>query len=338
MSNNKNNAEQRVASQERAFKSRLKLQVKFFLCLMVLFTSVSTITAITSPKDNAPNVEIVVGTTFASMALIGSVGDVPDIEVAGEAIAYKVWLVETSQLDDTKPFPKSNQSREISTLPMLTGEYFHYFEAHDIPTLVSNGERGDLTVSGTNTFAIIMGGVRDQLLNFIEQKTGCRFIIVFQECESNNRYILGNPCKPMILKSYALKNDKDNRSVTFTFENKSIKQQHKYVGDIVTKAPSAHTSGSTTLAINPENGSYQIPEGATTYAIASVSGITASDKGRFITLIGTGSSKAATIPDGAVFTLEDGATWTARAGSSITFRVLDTTTLIEVLGSRVQTA
>lgn len=41
----------------------------------------------------------------------------------------------------------------------------------------------------------------------------------------------------MILKSYELKNDKDSRSVTFTFENKTIQQPKKYVGDIVTKAP-----------------------------------------------------------------------------------------------------
>ena len=51
-----------------------------------------------------------------------------------------------------------------------------------------------------------------------------------------------------------------------------------------------------------------------------------------------GTDKAATIADGTTFILEDGATWTAKAGSSITFRVLDPSTLIEVSGSRIQTA
>ena len=55
-----------------------------------------------------------------------------------------------------------------------------------------------------------------------------------------------------------------------------------------------------------------------------------SDKGRFITLVGAGTDKAATIADGSTFVLEEGATWTAKTGASITFRVLDTTTLVEV--------
>ena len=270
---------------------------------------------------------------------IGSIDDVADKEVAGESIAYKVWLIETKQLDGARQFPIPNANREVSSLPMLDGEYMHYFEAHDIPTYTSSGEKGDLTISSTNTFTIIMGGVRDQLLNFIEEKAGCKFIIVFQECESNNRFILGNPCKPMVLKSYNLKNDKENRSVTFVFENKSIKQYHKFVGDIVVKDAVTLTAGSTSLSLLPGVNTYKVPNGTSaTYALATVSGLTATDKGRIITLVGTGSDKSATVADNTAFVLEDGATWTAKAGSQISFRVLDATTLVEIQGSRIQTA
>ena len=328
-----------IADQKRAFKARRVLQLKFFLCLMLLFASVSTISAITSPDDAKVSTEIVVGTTMASMMAIGSIDDVADKEVAGESIAYKVWLIETKQLDGSRSFPIPNASREVSSLPMLDGEYMHYFEAHDIPTYTSSGEKGDLTISSTNTLTIIMGGVRDQLLKFIEEKAGCKFLIIFQECESNNRFILGNPCKPMILKSFNLKNDKENRSVTFTFENKSIKQYHKYVGDIIVKDAVTITAGATALATQPGVNTYKIPNGSSaTYALATVSGLTASDKGRTITLVGTGSDKAATVADNTSFVLEDGATWTAKAGSQISFRVLDSTTLVEIQGSRIQTA
>jgi hypothetical protein len=328
-----------IADQKRAFKARRVLQLKFFLCLMLLFASVSTISAITSPDDAKVSTEIVVGTTMASMMAIGSIDDVADKEVAGESIAYKVWLIETKQLDGSRSFPIPNASREVSSLPMLDGEYMHYFEAHDIPTYTSSGEKGDLTISSTNTLTIIMGGVRDQLLKFIEEKAGCKFLIIFQECESNNRFILGNPCKPMVLKSFNLKNDKENRSVTFTFENKSIKQYHKYVGDIIVKDAVTITAGATALATQPGVNTYKIPNGSSaTYALATVSGLTASDKGRTITLVGTGSDKAATVADNTSFVLEDGATWTAKAGSQISFRVLDSTTLVEIQGSRVQTA
>ena len=66
----------------------------------------------------------------------------------------------------------------------------------------------------------------------------------------------------MILKSYELKNDKDNRSVTFTFENKTIQQPKKYIGDIVTKAPATHTQGATALAIQAGINTYKIPGGS----------------------------------------------------------------------------
>jgi hypothetical protein len=320
----------------RAFKAVRALQLKFFLSLMLLVSVTATVAAFVSP--GCLGVEILGGATLASMMAIGSIDDVPDRDVAGSSIAYKVWLVETKQLNPNIDFPLSNASREIASLPLQVGEYMHYFEAHDIPTYVSSGEKGDLTISSTNTFTVIMGGIRDQLLTFIEQKAGCKFIIIFQECESPNLYIIGNPCKPMVLRSYNLKNDKDNRSVTFTFESTSLNQYKKYVGDIVVAAPPTLTAGATTLAVAAGKNTYNVPNGASSaYAIGAVSGLSNNDKGRIITLLGLGTTYPATIADNASFILEDGATWTARAGSRISFRVLDPATLVEIQGTRIQT-
>lgn len=184
-----------------------------------------------------------------------------------------------------------------------------------------------------------MGGMRDQLLNFIEDHAGGKFVVLFKEIGEDQWYILGEYDRPMILKSYEAKNDKDGRYVTFTFERTSVMQYYKYVGDIISAPAEVHTAGATALSIKATNNSYQIPDGSSeTYAIATVTGLTNNDKGRFITLNGMGTDKAATIADGTTFILEDGATWTAKAGSSITFRVLDPSTLIEVSGSRIQTA
>ena len=330
---------QLIYSKKKAEHARLSILTKFFCSIMALIAIAAVASVFLEPESAQASVGILTGTSFASMAVIGNIKDVPDIDVSGSAIAYKVYLVELSQLDENAQFPKANASREVTTIPLADGEYMHYFEAHDIPTFGSTGEKGDLTIDPTNTFTMIMGGNHDQLLNFIEQHVGGKFIIIFQECESPNKYIIGNPCKPMILKSYELKNDKDSRSVTFTFENKTIQQPKKYVGDIVTKAPATHTQVATALAVQAGVNTYKIPGGSSaTYAIATVSGITASDKGRVITLEGTGTENAATIADNTTFILEDGATWTANTGSRISFRRLDATTLVEVQGTRVQTA
>lgn len=333
----KNEIRSLLRDQERAYNARKNAQIKFFLSLMLLFAVVAVATIFNSP-ESVSGVALLGGTSFASMMAIGNIEDVGDREVTGNAIGYKVWLIETSQLDADK-FPAPNNSREISTLPMLEGEKMHYFVAHAIPTYGSTGERGDLTISSTNTFAFIMGGVRDQILNFLEQKTGCKFIIIFQECESKNKYILGNPCKPMIFSSYELKNDADNRSVTCTFTSTSILQYHKYVGTLVTQAPADLVADATTLALKAGIDTYNVPDGSeATYDIASVSGLTANDKGRVITLIGKGAANAATITDGTTFILEDGAKWTAKAGSQISLRILDASTLVEIQGSRIQTS
>ena len=330
------NKKRTESGRRRAFKAARALQLRFFLSLMLLVAIVATVAAVVSPV--AIGTGLLGGATLASMMAIGSIDDVSDREVAGSSIAYKVWLVETKQLNPNVDFPTANASREIASLPLSSGEYMHYFEAHDIPTYSSSGEKGDLTISSTNTFTIIMGGVRDRLLDFIEQKAGGKFIIIFQECESPNLYIIGNPCKPMVLRSYSLKNDKDNRSVTFTFESTSINQYKKYVGDVVVSAPATLVAGATALAVAPGKDTYNVPDGSSaTYVIASVSGLSNNDKGRVITLLGMGATRSATIADNATFILEDGATWTAKTGSRISFRVLDPTTLVEVQGTRVQT-
>lgn len=277
------------------------------------------------------------GSLAMAMMTIGDVDDVSDRMTHGSNIAYKLYLIDISQIDDTKAFPLPNSSREVSTIPMKVGQYMKYFVAHDIPTFSSTGEKGDITTSGTNTFTAIMGGMRNQLLDFIEQHAGGKFIILFKEVGDPQWYILGSYDRPMVLSNYESKNDKDGRYVTYTFTRTSIDQYYKYTGEIVRVPAAAHTADQTTLAIKSTNDRYTIPDGsAATYEINAVSGLSANDKGRYITLEGAGTDKSATIADGNAFVLEDGATWTAKSGSSITFRVLDTQTLVEVPGSRVQ--
>ena len=316
-----------------------KMQVKLFLSLALLFAIVFVVGMFLDPDHSMFCMTGFTGTSLASMMAIGNVEDVSDKNTHGSNIAYKIYLIDVHQINPDVKFPRANANREVTTLPMLPGEYMKYFEAHDIPTYVGNGEKGDITTSGTNQFVAIMGGMRDQLLNFIEEHAGGKFVILFKEIGEDQWYILGEYDRPMVLKSYEAKNDKDGRYITFTFERTSVTQYYKYVGDIVKAPAEVHTAGTKDLAVKSTSNSYEIPNGTdATYAIETVSGLTNNDKGRHITLTGTGTDKAATIADGATFILEDGVPWTAKAGSSITFRILDPATLIEVSGSRIQTA
>ena len=274
---------------------------------------------------------------LTSIAAIIPIADVSDRETSGNEIGYEVFLLLRSQVDNTVAFPKPNANRQVSTIPLKSGEYFAKFEAHTIPTFMSNGEKGDVTTTGTNTLTMIMGGMRAALLNFIEQHAGDKFVVVFKEKSSGAYYIVGSYDDPMVLGSYEAKNDADGRYVTFTFTRNSIYQYYNYTGSITQQEATNLVAAATTLALGSAS-EYNVPDGsAATYAIAAISGLSANDKGRHITLYGKGTTKSATIADGSAFVLEDGATWTAKAGSRITFLVMDASTLVEVQGSRVQT-
>lgn len=314
---------------------RQQVRLGLSLCLVVLIASVIAI--FTDPS--AGGCTGVLCATAGFMA-IGNIDDVTDRYTSGNNIAYKVWLVNVrEQVDETVPFPLPNQAREVSTIPMKAGEVMRYFIAHTIPTLIGTGEKGDITTTGSNEMVIVMGGHRKQLLDFIEQYAGDKFIIIFKSVTENDYNIIGSYDRPMVLQNYENKNDADGRYVTFTFHNDSLEQSHKYVGSIVTAAPAVH-GGSATLAIPSDNDVISIPSGTGSAAvpITAVSGLSANDAGRVITLLGTGTEKLATIADGTTFVLAGGSTWTAKAGSKISFQVLDASTLVEVLGSRVQTA
>jgi hypothetical protein len=281
------------------------------------------------------------GMSMATMALIGDIEGVSDRITAGSQISAKVWLIHVdSQLNTDIPFPVPNADRQMSTVPLKNGETMHYFVAiDDSITDSSKGDKGDVTTNVTNTISFIMGGNRDQLLQFYEEHAGGRFIIIYQLSSDKKYYIMGNDVKPMILKSYERKNDKDSRSITFTFENKSFDQPYYYVGDIVRGAPAVIATDATTLTIQSGKSIYNTPNTNTSAKVLDdVAGMANADKGRIIDVVGTGGNYPLSIESNDVFLLIDKETWTANAGSRISFKVLDALTLVEVEGSRVQTA
>lgn len=271
------------------------------------------------------------GISIASMAVIGHIDDVSDRDTHGSDISYIVYLIALDQIDRTKEFPQPNVNREVAPISLKPGEIPHYFEAHDIPTFTGTTEKGDITTTGENQFVIVMGGARERLYNFIEEYSGGKFILLFKHIKKKEWLILGELERPIILSNTETKDDKEGRYTTLTFKRSSVDLPLIYTGNPAVTAATTVPAGATDIAITAASNTYMIPNGTSAAAsIATVSGLSKADKGRYITLIGAGSDKPATIADGSTFVLEEGATWTAKTGASITFRILDTTTLIEI--------
>lgn len=278
------------------------------------------------------------GLILGNMAGIGNLAGVNDRSTAGRQIAYRVWLVHVSQIDENQPYPGPNANREVGSIPLLAGEYMHFFEAIDDSLKDgSTGEKGEITTEVTNTFGFTMGGDGVKLYDFIEEFAGGRFVVIFKKCSSEEYQILGTQCKPMILQSFDRKRDNEATAVTFTFRNKSFKQPYKYVGAIVKTTPQVVAADATDLAIVAGKDQYQLTDNAGATAIATVSAIVSAQYGLNIEVLGSGGDNPSTIADSQVFVLVDGSTWTANAGSKISFRIHDDGTLIEIPGTRVQT-
>lgn len=271
------------------------------------------------------------GISIASMAVLGHIDDVSDRDTHGSDISYIVYLIALDQIDRTKEFPQPNVNREVAPISLKPGEIPHYFEAHDIPTFTGTTEKGDITTTGENQFVLVMGGARERLYSFIEEYSGGKFILLFKHIKKKEWFILGELERPIILSNTETKDDKEGRYTTLTFKRSSVDLPLIYTGNPAVTAATTVPAGATDIAITAASNTYMIPNGTSAAAsIATVSGLSKADKGRYITLIGAGSDKPATIADGSTFVLEEGATWTAKTGASITFRILDTTTLIEI--------
>lgn len=182
------------------------------------------------------------GTGISTAAMVGlaSIDDVNDRQTSGSEIAYMVYLVEVHQIDlsGTNKFPAAEISvdgaRSVKgPIPLIEQPKIIYIEAHDIPTLVSSWEKGDITTTGTNTFTIIVGNPnRDVVANFIEQQQGGKFIMLYKHVKSEQYYILGEPERPLIFSAAETKDDKDGRYATLTFSRSSVDLPYPFIGKV----------------------------------------------------------------------------------------------------------
>lgn len=338
------NSKQQAYSRKKTSFAINRLRFIFLLLLMATIAIPFISTAIGNPDigllDALGTVAFGGGSiTVASMANIGDIDEISDKYSAPKQIAMRVWLVARDQIDYDQAYPSPNASRELSTIPLKSGEYMHYFDAVDgTPNENATGEKGDIVSSYTRNFSFTLAGNRAKSLDLLEEYTGKGFIIIYSIGEDETKYILGSRYKPMVLGFDRQGGGTDGRYVTLNFTSEYWQQPLKYVGSIVTQAPETVAQDATTIPVT-SNDRYRLSDGsASTVTISSVSGIGSNDYGRVIDIL---APETATNPpeiaDNSTFVMIDGATWTANPGSKISFKILDDSTLVEVEGSRVQT-
>lgn len=336
----KNTRRQNQVHAERIHEHKFKLIKTMFVFAFLAFAIPSTVIALQTQNDQDISTALATGggagVTYAlTFAAVGNIDDPTDKYTQGNRIAWEVKLVYVDQIDTSVAWPYPNAAREVADIPLLAGEYAQVFKCHKNPMYNATGEKGDYTIDPTKTFDLVLGDTfKNQVLNFVEEFGGGKFIVFFREVETSDWYILGTYDKPMYFQSYELKND-DASVALVKFQNKSIRQYYKYVGALQTVAATAIATDATNLVVGTSAKYETANDNTAPSAIATVSGISPADVNRTITIYGTGGANAHTIADNNVFILANNTTWTGNAGSRITFRILDTGTLVEI--ERVQT-
>ena len=333
----KQNKKQKAWSANKILGRKRSLGLRFILIVSFLFIIPSAIFALDDPQGAARTFGITGAPTMLfAMAAIGNIEQPSARDTAANQIGTRLWLVAREQINDAVVFPTPNANRELGDIPLKAGEYMHYFDGiENSIKYTGTGEQGDITPTFGKTIPVIIK-YTEAALNFVEEYTGTGFVLIWQICEADTKEVVGNLCKTIKLQKFEVKEDGDGKYVSLEFGNSHWRQPLKYVGNIVTQAPTVIAADATNLTIG-SNGSYQLSNNTIAKVLITVSGLASADYGRYITILAPAVvTFATTIADNAVFILRDGATWTGRPGSRIVFQVLDSATLVEV--SRVQTA
>lgn len=269
------------------------------------------------------------------LSYLRNIGHVGDRVTAGKQIYHKVYLLHTDQIDTSKPFPQPNENREIGSIPLLEGQHWHCFEAVPYsPDDKTSSSKGDVTSTVTNTLSFILGGQRPEVYDFIENSQGELFYVVLQETDTGKMYLYGREFCPYILQTFERVNGKDGRYTTVTMGNESFDMPLVYVGSVQLQPPVELAADATTITFKAA-GQYRTSAANTIETtINAFTGLSDSDTGRNIEIIGGGGAKPAKIAETDGIILRNATEWTGNAGSSIIFRVLDPSTLVEV--SRTQ--
>lgn len=344
MQTKKQNKKQLAYSAKKVSLARALLFRNWIFCLLAVFVVSFIGAAVTTGTLSLDSIVVLLtgagGYSIATMATIGNMAEISDKLSSANQIGMKVWLIAREQIDPDQAFPSPNPDRELGTIPLLAGQVAHYFDAiPDTIDEIGTATKGEIVTDFSKTFSFTVASNREKHLDFIEEYAGKGFIIIYELGEDATKYVLGSYYKPMVLMTSDRKGGgKEGRYITFTFQNKHWRQPLIYVGTITTQAATTVAAGATNLTIGTGT-QYQLSDHSADAVIATVSGIGSADYSRVIEVLAPATdSHPPTIEDNNVFVMIDGSTWTANPGSRISFKIIDDATLVEVAGTRVQTA
>jgi hypothetical protein len=238
-------------------------------------------------------------------------------------IKYRLYFALLSEID-VDNFPKA-VSATISSNVLLPGKKHHVLDAK-INTVNPTGAAGESQGNIALTLSPQIEGFSKEALDFIYKLNGERIIVFWEDCKSNKYFIAGSPCSGGLLVSVSSLGKMEDGFYGAVLEmvgGECPEPFYFYEGPIVLDSPALIPANAATFALT-DNYQYQLSDNTAATALTDITGVTDSEVGRIIELIGGGVNFPTTIAPTAEFILKNGVAWTGTQGSKITFQIVKT--------------
>lgn len=239
------------------------------------------------------------------------------------ALRFRVYLAKmrSANIDN---FPKPVGAVIIAN-PLLAGEVFRYLDAK-AQSVKPNAEPGESPYNGKLTISFVIEGISEETLQWAYDNQGEDFVVIWERCSDNKRFIAGDPCSGGLKFSYTSIGDQDGgvSGIAGTLTGAECPNPYFfYNGALPLVDPDLIPDDAETFALS-DNPFYQLSANTAATTLTGITNITDADVGRLIEISGAGNTNATKIVDSSAFTLNAGLEFIASTGRKITFQIKKT--------------
>ena len=243
-----------------------------------------------------------------------------DRDSKSSVLKYRLYL-QKLDLVDVENFPKAIEAT-IPTNVLKPDANYIYLDAAT-GTITPNTEPGQAPMNQVLTVIAAIEGVSKKSLSWFYSINGERVVLIWERCVDGQRFIAGSPCSGGLLVSGTIANLENGLSgITLTFTGGECPEPiWFYDGPLPLEAPVIVPADAVTFALT-EKIQYQLSDNASATTLTGITGVTDSDVGRVIEILGAGTNNPTKIVSSAVFLMRNGLDFTAVTNSRISFVIV----------------
>ncbi|EGK02442.1 hypothetical protein HMPREF9455_01399 [Dysgonomonas gadei ATCC BAA-286] len=233
---------------------------------------------------------------------------------------YRIYLALMTDVDILN-FPQAIRGAILSNV-LKPGAFFKFLDAK-AQSIKPNAEPGESPFNGKIVLNPIIEGISEETLQWIYDNVGLDFLVVWERCSDGQRFIAGDPCSGGLKLSYTSIGELEGGLAgiaTALTGGECPNPFWFYKGPLPLEPPTYVPADATTFTLT-EKSQYQLTDNTAAKVLTDISGVSDSDVGRVIEILGAGSTNATKISPSAKFILQKGIDFVATSSNRISFYI-----------------